>query len=126
MARDQPGLRRGTEATWQRPGGPRRRRTGRAQPSGREATRPRGRPCGAPRAGSVRERIMKINRGVHSPIYTRQRIFFSPCGTMFPHGSYRAGHVAARWASDPVDIDRKASIAWTRVHAIGFTTRAGN
>ena len=33
----QHGLRRGTEATWQRPGGPRKRRTGRAQPSGREA-----------------------------------------------------------------------------------------
>ena len=86
---------------------------GRSQPSGREATRPRGRPCGAPRAGSVRERTKTINRGVHSPIYTRQRIFFSPCGTMFPHGSYLAGHVATRRASDPIDYDRKASIAWT-------------
>ena len=85
----------------------------RAQPSGREATRQRGRPCGAPRAGSVIERMMTINRGIHSPIYTRQFVFFSPCGTMFPHGSYLAGHVAARQASDPVDYDRKASIAWT-------------
>ena len=86
---------------------------GRAQPSGREATRPRGRLCRAPRAGSVRERIKTTNRGVHSPIYTRQQIFFSPCGTMFPHGSYLAGHVAARRASDPVDYDHKSSIAWT-------------
>ena len=29
------GLRRGTEATWQRPGGPRRRRTGCGQVAGR-------------------------------------------------------------------------------------------
>ena len=84
-----------------------------AHPSGREAIWPRGRPYGAPRAGSVRERTKTINRAVHSRIYTRQRIFFSLCGTMFPHGSYLAGHVAARRASDPVDYNRKASIAWT-------------
>ena len=39
-------------------------------PSGREATRPHGRPCGAPRVGSVIEGIETINRGSHSPIYT--------------------------------------------------------
>ena len=57
-----------------------------ARPSGREATWPRGRPCGAPRVGSVIEGIETINTGIHSPIYTRHFPFFSPCGTMFPHG----------------------------------------
>ena len=65
-----------------RPGGPRRRRTGRGQVAGR----PRGRPCGAPRVDSGIEEIKTINRGIHPPIYTRQFVFFSPCGTMFPHG----------------------------------------
>ena len=64
---------------------------------------------------------MTINRGVHSPIYTLQRILFSPCGTMFPHGSYLAGDVAASYASE---IKAKASIAWTGVHAIFIKTRA--
>ena len=58
----------------------------RARPSGREATRPRGRPCGALRVGSVIEGIETINRGIHSPIYTHHFPFFSPRGTMFPHG----------------------------------------
>ena len=80
--RDQPGLQRGTEATWQCPGGPRRTRTGRCQVAGR----PRGRPYGAPRVDSDKEEIETINWGIHSPIYTRQSIFLSPCGTMFPHG----------------------------------------
>ena len=35
---------------------------------------------------SVIEGIETINRGIHSPIYTRHFPFFSPCGTMFPHG----------------------------------------
>ena len=52
------------------------------------------------------------------PIYTRFVPNFFPCGTMFLHGSYLAGRVAARHASDSVGLDRKASIAWTRVHAI--------
>ena len=60
---------------------------------------------------------MTINREVHSHIYTRQRIFFFPCGTMFPHGSYIAGDVAA-------SIKAKASMAWTGVHAIFIKTRA--
>ena len=37
---------------------------------------------------------------------------------MFPHGFSFAGDVAARQASDLVDPNRAASIAWTRVHAI--------
>ena len=37
---------------------------------------------------------------------------------MFPHGFCFAGHMAAWRASDPAGSDRKASIAWTRVHAI--------
>ena len=49
------------------------------------------------------------------PIYTHFVPNFFPCGTMFPHGSYLAGRVAARQASDSVGPDRKASIAWTRV-----------
>ena len=52
------------------------------------------------------------------PIYTRFVPNFFPCGTMVPHGSYLAGRVAARQALDSVGPDRKASIAWTRVHAI--------
>ena len=52
------------------------------------------------------------------PIYPRFVPNFFPCGTMFPHGSYLARRVAARQASDLVGPDRKASIAWTRVHAI--------
>ena len=95
-------------------------RAGGAQgaPSGKEATWPRGRPCGAPRVGSVIEGIETINRGSHSPIYTHHFPFFSPCGTMFLHNLTCAGRVAAQQASDPVGPDRKASIAWTRVHAI--------
>ena len=57
----------------------------RARPSGREATRPRGRLYGTPRVDSDKEEIETINRGINSPIYTRQFVFFSPCGTMFPH-----------------------------------------
>ena len=52
------------------------------------------------------------------PIYPHFVPNFFPCGTMFPHGSYLAGRVAARQASDSVGPDHKASIAWTRVHAI--------
>ena len=89
--------------------------THRAQPSGREATWPRGRPCGAPRASSVIERIMTINRGIHSPIYTHHLLLFSPCGTMFPHGLTCAGRVATYRTSDAIGT---AVIAWTRVHAI--------
>ena len=87
-------------------------------PSGREARRPLGRPCGAPRVGSVIEGIQTISRGSHSPIYTHHFPFFSPCGTMFPHGLTCAGRVAAQQASDPVGPHRKASIAWTRVHTV--------
>ena len=65
----------------------------RARPSAREATRPHGLPCGAPRVGSVREGIETVNRGIHSPIYTHYFPFFSPCGTMFPHGLTCAGRV---------------------------------
>ena len=134
-ARDQLGLRRGTEATWQRPGGPRRRRTGRGQVAGRPrghvgtrvgrhaatwapvwgATRPRGRPCGAPRVGSVIEGIETINRGIHSPIYTHHFPFFSLCGTMFPHGLT----LQATWTRGERRISsRTATIAWTKVHTI--------
>ena len=45
---------------------------------------------------------MTINGGVHSPIYTRQRIFFSPCGTMFPHDTYHLQDVDARQALDSI------------------------
>ena len=95
-------------------------RAGGAQgaPSDREATRPRGRPCGAPRVGSVIEGIETISRGSHCHIYTHHFPFFSLCGTMFPHGLTCAGRVAAQQALDPVGPDRKVSIAWTRVHAI--------
>ena len=48
-------------------------------------------------------------------IYRGQFLFFLPCGTMFPHGYYLAGDVAAWRASDRI---RAAEIAWTRVHAI--------
>ena len=44
---------------------------------------------------------------------------------MFPHGSYLAGRVAARQASDLVGPDRKALIAWTQVHAIIRSSTCG-
>ena len=54
--------------------------------------------------------------GVYRPLIYRGKIIFClPCGTMFPHGSYLAGDVAAWRASDRI---RAAEIAWTRVHAI--------
>ena len=57
--------------------------------------------------------------GVYRPLIYRGEIMFCrPCGTMFPHGSYLAGHVAAWRALDPAGSDRGASIAWTAVHAI--------
>ena len=40
----------------------------RGAPSGREATRPRGRPCVAPRVLEYRGDIRIINRGSNSPI----------------------------------------------------------
>ena len=114
------GTNSGCDAALRPRGSARVARVGGAQgaPSGREATRPRGRPCGAPRVGSVIEGIETINRGSHSPIYTHHFPFFSLCGTMFPHALTCAGRVAAQQASDPVGLDRKALIAWTRVHAI--------
>ena len=68
-----------SEPTW-RAGPPRRydvalRPRGRTRvahaegaPSGREATRPRGRPCGAPRVTELRGDSRTINRGIFSPI----------------------------------------------------------
>ena len=99
---------------WQCPGGPRKRRTGRSQVAGR----PRGH-VGA-RVGRqmeipVIEEIETLNRGIHSPIYTRQFVFFSPCGTMFPHGLT----LHATWTCGERRISSwTATIAWTRVHAI--------
>ena len=58
---------------------------------------------------------MTVNRGIHSPIYTDHLLFFSPCGTMFPHGLTCAGRVATYWTPDAI---RTATITWTRVHAI--------
>ena len=40
----------------------------RGAPSVREATRPRGRPCGATRVAGFRGRKKIINRGIRSPI----------------------------------------------------------
>ena len=41
--------------------------------------------------------------GVYRPlIYRGQNLLFLPCGTMFPHGSYLAGDVAAWQASDRI------------------------
>ena len=63
--------------------------------------------------------------GVYRPlIYRGENLLFLPCGTMFPHGSYLAGDVAARRASDSAGADRRAWIAWTGVHAIVIKTRA--
>ena len=60
--------------------------------------------------------------GVYRPlIYSGEILFCLPCGTMFPHGSYLAGDVATRRASD---AGGTAKIAWTRVHAINNQTRA--
>ena len=115
-ARDQLGLRRGTEATWQRPGS----RAGGAlgAPSGRMT---RGHPCGLPRTGSVIEGIEIINRGIHSPVYTQYFPLFAPCGTMFPHGLT----LQVTWTRGECPISsRTATIAWTRVHAIIDQTRA--
>ena len=87
-------------------------------PSGRVT---RGRPCGAPRTGSVIEGIEIINRGIHSPIYTQYFPLFAPCGTMFPHGLT----LQVTWTRGERPISsRKATIAWTRVHAIIDQTRA--
>ena len=77
-------------------------------PSGRVT---HGRPCGAPRTGSVIEGIEIINRGIHSPIYTQYFPLFSPCGTMFP--------LQVTWTRGERPISsRTATITWTRVHAI--------
>ena len=79
------------------------------------AGRLHGRPCGAPRTGSVIEGIEIINRGIHSPIYTQYFPLFSPCGTMFPHGLT----LQVTWTRGERPISsRTATIAWTRVHAI--------
>ena len=40
----------------------------RARPTGKEATRPHGHPCGASRVGSVKEEIETVNRGIFHPI----------------------------------------------------------
>ena len=86
-----------------------------------EATRkgPRGCPRGVPR-GRSRWHVAVTQLVIEGspPVYTHFVPNFFPCGTMLPHGSYLAGRVAARQASDSVGPDRKASIAWTRVHAI--------
>ena len=86
-----------------------------AQPSGREATQPRGRPCGVPRGDSGKEEIGQLIGEFTPPIYTRQFVFFSPCGTMFPHGLT----LEATWTRGERRISSwTATIAWTRVHAI--------
>ena len=111
------GTNSGCDAALRPRGSARVARAGGAQgaPSGREATRPRGRPCGAPHVGSVIEGIETINRGIHSPIYTHHFPFFSPCGTMFPHGLT----LQATWTCGERRISsRTATIAWTQVHVI--------
>ena len=73
------------------------------------AGRLRGRPCGAPRTGSVIEGIEIINRGIHSPIYMHYFPLFSPCGTMFPHGLT----LQVTWTRGERPISsRTATIAW--------------
>ena len=95
---------------------------------------PRGRPCGAPRGRLVR--MWRAHGysgpwldfrggnalGVYRPlIYRGENVFYLPCGSMFPHGSYLAGDLAARRASD---FGSTAMIAWTRVHGITIKARA--
>ena len=78
----------------------------------------RGGPRGIVGPGNSGGAVMQLVIEGSPPIYTRFVPYFFPCGTMFPHGSYLAERVAARHASNSVGPDRKASIAWTRVHTI--------
>ena len=72
----------------------------------------RGGPTGIVGPGNSGGAVTQLVIEGRPPIYTH----FVP--NLFPHGSYLAGRVEARQASDSVGSDRKASIAWTRVHAI--------
>ena len=126
-------MRRGTEATWQSPGGPRG-----AQVALTRGRRPRGRSTWAPVWGATWQRVCMWRAhgysgpwlvfrggnalGVYRPLIYRGEIFFClPCGTMFPHVSYLADDVATRRASD---AGGTAEIEWTRVHTIKNRTRA--
>ena len=112
--RDRLEVRRGTEATWQSPSGPRRRRKGHDHVAGRPHDHV-GSCVGRHVGGWYKRGHNEINRGIHSPIYTRLVPLFLPCGTMFPHD-----FVYCRWRGDTTSIGsrRKPSIAWTGVHAI--------
>ena len=76
----------------------------RVRPRGREATRPRGHLCGAPRVGLVIEGTETKLIGESTPLFN-----------YVPHVLPFASDVDARQASDFI---KTVKIVWTRVHAI--------
>ena len=80
-ARDRLGVRRGTEATWQSPGGPHE-----AQAALTRGRRPRGRRVGR-HVWLDLKGDMTILTGESVPLFNHKNLpIFLPCGTMFPHG----------------------------------------
>ena len=61
-----------------------------------------------------------------APPFILTFLFFSSVRDYVPGRSSFVGDVAAPWTSDEIAINKGASIAWTRVHAIIIMTRAQN